>query len=68
MQQPNLYHAKTRSRMVVGSCQQRGWQLPTTWMAIVNNVDGSCQQRGWQLSTTWMAIVNNMDGNCQQHG
>ncbi len=26
-----------------GNCQQRGWQLPTTWAATASNMGGNCQ-------------------------
>ncbi len=55
----NLQHYfvfdRTRLKSIANGCRQ----LPTRWLATVNNVDGNCQQCGWQLPATWMATANN---------
>lgn len=50
VQEVNYNDVRIQSRVFVGNCQQDGWQLPTTWMITVNNIDGNCQQLKWQLS------------------
>ena len=38
------------------------WQLPTTWMAIANNLNGNCQQPEWQLPTVSTAKFRGAEG------